>query len=103
MLEQTPDKTKCPVCKAEIYPQEAAKNAYLCGDDLCSPSTKAPKLLDCRVYYFCSEECNEKFRLSLRSCPSVSRWSHLIKNIAKANKKQYGQSRLETYRLSKDL
>lgn len=102
MLEFYEHTTTCPNCKSPFYPYEAFTSEYLCGDQLCFPSPRQDKVMDCKIYYFCSEECYEEFQVQAESCPYITRWHSLLENISEANK-QFGSVRLKTYRLNKKL
>ena len=56
------------------------------------------KVMDCKIYYFCSKECLEKFQKEERKEKKVSRWNLLLEKISKANHAIEG---LSTYELNK--
>ena len=83
MLSQYSTTVTCATCNNELYPQEAAKCRYLCGEELCPPTPKMEKFLDCRMRYFCSDECYRQYEEAPRSC-NISRWDNFLQNVVDA-------------------
>lgn len=85
MLDLTSLEVVCPVCKKEFFPETAIKRAKLCGDQLYLWTYQVAKVLECKIYYFCSEECFEKSQKKWFKNRNVSRWKQLLKKIIKTN------------------
>ncbi len=83
MLTKYSMTVNCASCKEELYPHESYKCRYLCGDELCPPTPKLHKFLDCRMRYFCSETCYEKYENSPRKC-NITRWNHFLQQVINA-------------------
>lgn len=83
MFPQVHETAICPSCKKELDPHEAYHSEYLCGEELCPASPKLEKILGCKMHYFCTKDCYEKFKASPRSC-NVTYYNHWMKRIIKA-------------------
>jgi len=81
----------CPICKKEIYPHEAYRNQYLCGEQLCEATPKLERLLGCHMRSFCSEECYNVHASSPRACSNINYTNHWLDRIIKAGIGQGGK------------
>jgi ribosomal protein L24E len=86
MLELSMHERECPSCKQNFYPQSKVVLKTFCGDEqLCIPPGGKYSAPDCKIYYFCSDECVKDFESSVPLCKPVPRWKRLMQRISKVS------------------
>ncbi len=87
MLELSGQELSCSACQGSIYPQHRVVKKVLCGDEnICYPPHQKYKAPDCKVYYFCSDNCARELESKLSACTPVPRWKRLMARINEVSK-----------------
>lgn len=82
MSETSQQEYVCAVCGMTFYLQQKGVKLFLCGDDqICRPPDKRYKDPECKIYYFCSDECAEDLKDKISTCRPVSGWKRLMGRI----------------------
>jgi len=87
MLGSDTHEKVCPSCKKVFFPEDKVVKKTFCGDELvCAPSGEKHNAPDCQNYYFCSEECLDKFTEKAPTCTYIPGWKKFMERINKVSK-----------------
>ena len=85
MTESVDQLHSCSHCEERFFLQEKGVKKVLCGgDQVCKPPDEKYNAPDCKVYYFCSNECVEKKEQEINTCERIPGWKRFMDNIGRA-------------------
>lgn len=86
MLDLSTQEHICPSCQVNFFPQQKAVKKVLCGDDhLYTPKSKKYQVPECKIYYFCSQECANELESKVSSFSPPPRWKRFMARIGRVS------------------
>lgn len=87
MIDLCGQELVCSLCREPVYPEHRVVKKIFCGDEnICYPPTGNYRAPDCKVYYFCSDQCAHELESRISACRPVSRWRRLMARINAVSK-----------------